>query len=1281
MNSKLQMMARIFHGWRRLFFCTLCIGLSFGTAAAQSLTVEVGVPPSDSVTRTNWLVSHDATWRWRRGTNEPSSDWKTVLDAGLDTTWQSGVGGFGYGDPGILGEATTVPGMNELHTTFYLRREFQVSSELDAASGLFLTVDYDDGFVAYLDGLEVARANAPGSPGSAIAFNALATGSHEASCCNAPTSVATNISLGSLGSVLSPGSHTLAFIGLNRALTNSDFHLIPDLSVRVSDSSPSNHVAPVVNHGLYALSITNQVRLAGSNTVSETSRVVVNGLDADWDPVNQRWSRIQGLVPGMNRLFIAALDARGRILADLSQDIVYQTNAIVLEGPLNRDRILSGPGTVVQVNQDVQVGAGLLLRILEGVVLRLDAGVKLTAHAGGRIQLDGTRERPIWGVPTDGSLWGELAADGAGAALEIRHADLTRGAVKFRNGAIGLMEDSFVHSYKNGTVPIAGCTGAAQVTVRRCHFQSYHETLWQSTPMLVEDSLFEDADNANSDALDFDTAPPGSVIRRCTFRRGPNTNTDACDIGSGSKGVLIERCIMRGFPNDKGVSIGEDSFDIVVRNNVMWGNDSGVAVKDSCTAVVEGNTIVDCDFGLRLYNKANPGSATGGGHISSGPGNIIWGNRAAFELLNGSTLVLSYSDLQDSQFPGVGNISTDPLFVDSGRRDYRLQAGSPCRSSGPGGTDMGATGLVGGIPVEPTRLAATDPSTSSILLTWEDRSDNEEGTVIERSRDGALWQVIGIVPAETVEFRDVSLVPGSSFFYRVSTTNTSGVSSWSHVARGDTTSDQLHVGGILKADVTWKGIILVDSNVTVPGPFTLRVDAGSSLRIAAGASLTATAGGAIDLLGTAEAPIRLAPSSAGTTRWGDLLATGAGSRVKLLHGQVFNGRVRVAAGGAALVEDSELSQMTATGIIGGNGGASFVIRRSHVHDYEDVDLINTVPLAEDSLFERARSDIFELQNSPTGSVIRRCVFRDCLNPNSDGIDMNGCRDVRIESCRVYRVTDKGISSGSASSASDPTSTGLVITNTVVYQAAIGVAVKDGGTASLYHNAFSQVTEGIAVYAKFTKVGGAIIDGSDNIIWGVTNALRVADGGSVILRFSDVQGGWAGEGNMDRDPLWADAAAGDFHLAAGSPCVGSGSGGRNMGPVFSSAPLDSDGDGMPDDFETLHHLNPLDPSDASLDLDGDGATNWQEFYSGTDPGLASSRLELAFARGLEGKLLLRFQAQPGIRYALSTSGSLQGPWRTSQDLGTRNVLSEVTVELSLEESLGFYRVLVVLPAMP
>ena len=49
-----------------------------------------------------------------------------------------------------------------------------------------------------------------------------------------------------------------------------------------------------------------------------------------------------------------------------------------------------------------------------------------------------------------------------------------------------------------------------------------------------------------------------------------------------------------------------------------------------------------------------------------------------------------------------------------------------------------------------------------------------------------------------------------------------------------------------------------------------------------------------------------------------------------------------------------------------------------------------------------------------------------------------------------------------------------------------------------------------------------------------------------------------------------------------------------------APADSDHDGMPDDWETKRGLDPQDAKDGSLDKDGDGYTNVEEWLNATDP---------------------------------------------------------------------------------
>jgi len=58
-------------------------------------------------------------------------------------------------------------------------------------------------------------------------------------------------------------------------------------------------------------------------------------------------------------------------------------------------------------------------------------------------------------------------------------------------------------------------------------------------------------------------------------------------------------------------------------------------------------------------------------------------------------------------------------------------------------------------------------------------------------------------------------------------------------------------------------------------------------------------------------------------------------------------------------------------------------------------------------------------------------------------------------------------------------------------------------------------------------------------------------------------------------------------------------------VTTPPPADTDGDGMPDSWETANGLNPNSSADASLDPDADGFTNLQEYQNGTNPNVSES----------------------------------------------------------------------------
>jgi hypothetical protein len=77
-----------------------------------------------------------------------------------------------------------------------------------------------------------------------------------------------------------------------------------------------------------------------------------------------------------------------------------------------------------------------------------------------------------------------------------------------------------------------------------------------------------------------------------------------------------------------------------------------------------------------------------------------------------------------------------------------------------------------------------------------------------------------------------------------------------------------------------------------------------------------------------------------------------------------------------------------------------------------------------------------------------------------------------------------------------------------------------------------------------------------IFWGNTPKAIYLQTASVSVTYSDVRGGWVGTGNINADPLFIDAANGDYHLLRASPCFDAGS---NMAVPPDITDLDGDGD--------------------------------------------------------------------------------------------------------------------------
>jgi len=166
----------------------------------------------DTGLATEVALAPGGAWRSLAGRVPPPVDW--TARAFDDSTWTAASMPIGYGYPDL---STRLTDMRGQYGTLYLRGTFELPDPA-AVAGLRLRLRYDDGFVAYLNGAEFARANVPidqanGTP----ALASHAAGELE------------DFDAGDFAPLLVAGTNVLALEGRNVALDGEDFLLEAEL--------------------------------------------------------------------------------------------------------------------------------------------------------------------------------------------------------------------------------------------------------------------------------------------------------------------------------------------------------------------------------------------------------------------------------------------------------------------------------------------------------------------------------------------------------------------------------------------------------------------------------------------------------------------------------------------------------------------------------------------------------------------------------------------------------------------------------------------------------------------------------------------------------------------------------------------------------------------------------------------------------------------------------------------------------------------------------------------
>jgi hypothetical protein len=172
----------------------------------------------DLVAEWDAVINWGDSWSYWPGTSAPILNWD---DPGTDVSnWSTGPSGFGYGDNDDNTELSQI-------ISVFARKTFQIDDSTMITKALF-HIDYDDGYIAYLNGEEFSRRNM-GEPNTQVYYNETTTGLHEAEIYSGGFPEEISIDLNEFPIV--SGENTLAVEVHNYNTSSSDLSCIPFLTL------------------------------------------------------------------------------------------------------------------------------------------------------------------------------------------------------------------------------------------------------------------------------------------------------------------------------------------------------------------------------------------------------------------------------------------------------------------------------------------------------------------------------------------------------------------------------------------------------------------------------------------------------------------------------------------------------------------------------------------------------------------------------------------------------------------------------------------------------------------------------------------------------------------------------------------------------------------------------------------------------------------------------------------------------------------------------------------
>ncbi len=220
------------------------------------------------------LVNQGDSFKYIIPSSNLSSSWTNL--GYNDSSWQQGTSGFGYADGD---DSTIIP--TDTRSVF-VRKTFTVN-DLEFMEQLWFDIDFDDGFVAYINGVEIARSNIVGDRPS---FDTTTITDREATMYQSGSPL--RFPINDIQAFLNAGENVLSIQVHNANATSSDMTLIPFLSAFYMGQTNDGITPPSILgfdnpslHTNFKLSSDGEDLILFDSTGNQLDLLNVSGLSTD----------------------------------------------------------------------------------------------------------------------------------------------------------------------------------------------------------------------------------------------------------------------------------------------------------------------------------------------------------------------------------------------------------------------------------------------------------------------------------------------------------------------------------------------------------------------------------------------------------------------------------------------------------------------------------------------------------------------------------------------------------------------------------------------------------------------------------------------------------------------------------------------------------------------------------------------------------------------------------------------------------------------------------------